>query len=379
MAMIALPRFTAPSFGPVRLRVLLANHYVGVGAAASLLAAAMGGLLMIMASAHPNPGAVRMSLTDTFAKAPPGWRPALRRASGPVILSRGLIRLTERATQTAIGAPWNRAGPAPAPLPVIVGQSLTPAPIAGVSVPGPGGLLPVIAPDGRTPFDAYRRPFLTNGRPRVALVIGGLGLNAQLTQQAIETLPGEITLAFAPYADGLQDWIDKARAHGHEVLIEAPMEPVDFPDNDPGPHTLMAGARPTENVQKLEWVMSRASGYMGLTNYLGSRFLSVDGAYATLATVARGRGLAFVDDGSAARRTGNGVIRASAERVVDDQLSKTAIDRQLLAMEAGAAQHGQALGSGFAYPVTLDAVARWAGSVDQRGFQLAPASALVRR
>ena len=157
------------------------------------------------------------------------------------------------------------------------------------------------------------------------------------------------------------------------------MEPVDFPDNDPGPHTLMAGARPTENVQKLEWVMSRASGYMGLTNYLGSRFLSVDGAYATLATVARGRGLAFVDDGSAARRTGGGVIRASAERVVDDQLSKTAIDRQLLAMEAGAAQHGQALGSGFAYPVTLDAVARWAGSVDQRGFQLAPASALTVR
>jgi polysaccharide deacetylase 2 family uncharacterized protein YibQ len=377
--MIALPRLSAPVFRIPRLGGLLANHYVGVGAAAALLATAVGGLVMIMGSAHPNPGSVRMSLTDTFAKAPPGWRQTLHRAAGPVTVSRDIVQLTERATLAVIGAPWNRPGPAPTPLPVIVGESLTPAPIAGVSVPGPGGLLPVVAPDGRTPFDAYKRPFLSNGRPRVALVIGGLGLNARLTQQAIETLPGEITLAFVPYADGLQDWINKARAHGHEVLIETPMEPVDFPDNDPGPYTLMAGARPAENVRKLEWVMSRASGYMGLSNYLGSRFLSVDSAYATLATVARGRGLAFVDDGSAARRTGGGVIRASAERVIDDQLAKAAIDGQLLAMESGAAQHGQALGSGFAYPVTLDAVARWARSVDQRGFQLAPASALVRR
>jgi hypothetical protein len=35
------------------------------------------------------------------------------------------------------------------------------------------------------------------------------------------------------------------------------------------------------------------------------------------------------------------------------------------------------MGAGFAYPVTLDKVARWAQSVEQRGYQLAPASALA--
>ena len=180
-----------------------------------------------------------------------------------------------------------------------------------------------------------------------------------------------------PYAEGLQGWIDMARAHGHEVLLEAPMEPVDYPDNDPGPYTLMADAPPPETAKKLDWILSRATGYFALTNYLGSRFLASDQAWAAFAGALRGRGLGFIDDGSASRRAGDGIPRASAERVIDDQLTQEAINHQLLALEANALEHGQALGAGFAYPVTLDMVAHWAQSVEQRGYQLAPASALA--
>ena len=242
---------------------------------------------------------------------------------------------------------------------------------------GPGGPLPIIAQDGRTPAQAYARPFKSNGRPKVAVVVGGLGLNARATRQAIETLRPEVTLSFSIYAEGLQGWIDMARARGHEVLIEAPMEPVDYPENDSGPYTLMADGQPPETVKRLEWILSRATGYFGLTNYLGSRFLATDPAYNAFAASLKGRGLAFVDDGSAARR-GGGMPRATAERVIDDKLSGAAIDQQLLALEAGALQRGQALGSAFAYPITLEKVAQWANEVETRGYQLAPASALTR-
>ncbi|MGH6997667.1 MAG: divergent polysaccharide deacetylase family protein, partial [Phenylobacterium sp.] len=113
------------------------------------------------------------------------------------------------------------------------------------------------------------------------------------------------------------------------------------------------------------------------TNYLGSRFMTSDTGMNAFQTALRGRGLAFIDDGQAARRTGP--MRASAARIIDEQLSGQAIDQQLLAIEAGALQHGQALGSGFAYPVTLSQVAKWAESVESRGYQLAPASALASR
>ena len=107
------------------------------------------------------------------------------------------------------------------------------------------------------------------------------------------------------------------------------------------------------------------------------RTLSTTAAYNAFAASLKGRGVAFIDDGAAARRAG-GMPRATAERVIDDKLSAAAIDQQLLALEAGALQRGQALGSGFAYPVTLEKVAQWANEVEQRGYQLAPASALTR-
>ena len=387
MATIALPRLSLPRLSlarpslPVidgaRLKGLLTNRYVGLGAAALLLAGAAFGLVKVMGPGHAPSGAVRMSLGPAFGRAPQGWREALTPLRGKPVISRDVIRLSERPLAPVIGASWNRPGKAlPPPAP---GAPLPPAPIAGFFAPGPAGPLPIIAPDGRTPFEAYRRPFVANGRPKVALTIGGLGLNSRVTQAAIETLPAEITLSFSPYAEGLQGWIDMARAHGHEVLIAAPMEPIDYPDNDPGPLTLMSGGQGQDTVKKLEWILSRATGYFGVTNAMGSKFLSSDGAYQTFAAALRGRGLAFIDDGAAARRGGTGVVRRTAERAIDDQLNQTAIDQQLLALEAAALQRGQALGSGVAYPVTLEKVAQWSRGLEQRGFQLAPVSALTHR
>ena len=297
------------------------------------------------------------------------------RAGAPhvrVLLTQGSDRL---AAQDA--APAAVVGPAQ-PLAPDGRAPLSQAPAAGLTAPGPGGLLPVIAPDGRTPAQVYSRPFHDTGAPKVALVIGGLGLNAKATRQAIEDLPPEVTLSFVPYAEGLQGWIDLARAGGHEVLLEAPMEPLDYPQNDPGPYTLMAQDPPQETVKRLEMLLSRATGYFGLTNYLGGRFLTSDSAMGVFAGALHQRGLGFIDDGAAAGR-GGAEPRASAERVVDQDLEAGSIQEQLQALEASAQQHGKALASGFAYPVTLQEVQRWAQSLQAHGVVLAPASALMTR
>jgi polysaccharide deacetylase 2 family uncharacterized protein YibQ len=162
-------------------------------------------------------------------------------------------------------------------------------------------------------------------------------------------------------------------------MLEIPMEPLDYPNNDPGPQTLMASARPEEITRKLEWLLSRGSGYFAVTNYLGGRFLSSEGGMNAFLSAVKARGLGFVDDGSAARRGGGGAARASADSVLDEQLSPEAIDRQLLGLEAAALQRGQALGAAFAYPVTVETVSRWAQGLAGRGYQLAPVSAVARR
>ncbi|MBO9710087.1 MAG: divergent polysaccharide deacetylase family protein [Caulobacter sp.] len=368
----------------LRARILAAaaNPYIGAGAAALLFLLSL--LLLILLTGDPNKGSptVRVSLTKIGAtrNAPEGWFKALvNESEGEAPLAPGALDLSTQpfAPHQDPGA-VALTGEVPAPA-TTAGGALPQAPIAGLYAQGPGGgPLPVISPDGRMASQAYARPFTGDGRPRVALVIGGLGLNPQTTRQAIETLPPEITLSFAPYADGLQGWIDLARAHGHEVLLEAPMEPNDYPANDPGPYTLIAANRPEETVRKLEWLMSRASGYFGLTNYLGSRFVTDDAAMTTFTTALKSRGLAFIDDGQASAR-GGAIPRASADRIIDDELSSGAIDGQLKMLEVGAGARGQALGSGFAYPVTINQVRLWAQGLAGRGLQLAPASAMARR
>ena len=370
----------------------LTNPYVGAGAAAAVIAVAAGVLILIAGDPHAGAPSVRVAL------APPSSRElsALHPAEPAPILLDALqpgqeAALSPDATQAQIilpqggsvsGAPsaitatvaTADAGDAPRPQ----SPPLPVAPISGLSAPGPGGLLPIIAKDGRTPAQAYARPFQDDGKPKVALVIGGLGLNSAATKSAIERLPPQVTLSFVPYADNLQGWIDLARANGHEVLIEVPMEPKDYPTNDPGPQTLLASAAPAEIVHRLDWLLGRASGYFGVANYLGGRFLASDAAMATLTGQLKARGLAFVDDGSGAGR-GAGVPRASAVSVIDEQLAADSIDHALLGLEASALQHGSALGSGFAYPVTVEQVTHWAQGLAGRGYQLAPASAVTHR
>lgn len=375
MAAIALPKLKLPALTlpSVDLAALVKNPKVSLSLAGVLFAATVVALITLLGPLggqdHP-----RHSLAPVFKSAPASWRAALKPHHGKPHIYADVVRLSERPLSPQAA----RAMPTLAASQPFAGGALAVAPIAGFYAPGPGGPLPIIAQDGRTPAQAYARPFQSNGRPKVALIIGGLGLNARATRQAIETLRPEVTLSFVVYAEGLQGWIDMARANGHEVLLETPMEPENYPDNDSGPYTLLADAPPAEITKKLEWILSRATGYFGLTNYLGGRFLTSAPAYDAFANTVKGRGLAFVDDGSAAGK-GGGLRRASAERVIDEKLSGAAIDQQLAALEAGALQRGQALGSGFAYPVTLQKAAAWANAVEQKGYQLVPASALTAR
>ena len=258
------------------------------------------------------------------------------------------------------------------------------APLAGLFERGPNGPIPIVAANGRTPAQAYARPFTPQAeRPMVAIVIGGLGFNARTTTQAIDELPPEVTLSFVPYADNLQAWIDRARAAGHEVLLELPMEPFDPDADDTGPQTLLASASSQQNVTRLEQLLSRGAGYFGVTNYQGARFATSAQASTPVVQALRRRGLVFVTSGIG-QRTALSVEAqraalpvTAADRLIDVRQEADAIDDQLLNLEALALQNQSAIGAGFAYPVTIAQVGRWAGDIASRGYQLAPASAVL--
>ena len=107
------------------------------------------------------------------------------------------------------------------------------------------GLIPVIA-DGLKPFTVYAAEFGSHqGRENAGCRHRhwrpGHGA---ATADAIMKLPPAVTLAFTPYGTEPGKLAERARAQHHEILLQIPMEPYDYPDNDPGPQTLLTSLGP---------------------------------------------------------------------------------------------------------------------------------------
>jgi hypothetical protein len=249
------------------------------------------------------------------------------------------------------------------------------------------GAIPRIAPDGARPAEMYARAINpTQARkdgPRIAIVIGGLGVSATLTDKAIDRLPGPVTFAFPPYGADIERLVTRARAEGHEILLQAAMEPFDYPDNDPGPQTLLTSLPADQNIDRLYWQMSRFQGYVGITNYMGARFTSTEQAVAPVLKETARRGLIYVDDGASPRSmTGqiagaNNLPFARAEVTLDAVPTPANIDKALARLEALAKEHGSAVGIASAVPASIERIAQWAKAAEMRGFVLVPITAVA--
>ena len=250
------------------------------------------------------------------------------------------------------------------------------------------GAIPKIAPDGARPAEIYARPVKPQAgradQPRIAIVIEGLGIGANSTSEALAKMPAPITFAFAPYGTDLERWVARSRGEGHEVLLQIGMEPFDYPENDPGPQTLLTTLSAEQNTDRLHWFLSRFQGYVGVTSLMGARFIATDQALAPVLREIGKRGLIYFDGGTSRSVAGQvagaqNVAFARADAVLDAVPAAAEIDNALARLEATARSRGFAIGSASALPVTIDRLSQWIKTVDARGITLVPISAVASR
>jgi hypothetical protein len=251
----------------------------------------------------------------------------------------------------------------------------------------PQGPIPKLAADGVRPADAFAQPVKAIAgkpdAPRIAIIIGGLGVSESATADAIANLPGAVTLGFMPYGGDVAALAARARAQGHEVLLQLPMEPFDYPDNDPGPQTLLTSLTVQQNTDRLYWLMSRFQGYVGMANAMGARFTASEQAFAPVLREAAKRGLIFVDDGSNPRSLAgqiagaNNLPFAKADVAIDAVPTPAEIDRALGRLEMAARERNIAVGMASALPVSIDHIAKWSKALAGRGLLLVPITAVA--
>jgi hypothetical protein len=251
------------------------------------------------------------------------------------------------------------------------------------------GPIPKVGTHGARPADVYARPVKPQANradaPRIAIVVEGLGIGANGTAEALAKLPAPVTFAFVPYGIDIDRWVARARGENHEVLLQVGMEPFDYPDNDPGPQTLLASLGAEQNIDRLHWFLARFTGYVGVTSLMGARFTATGEALSPVIREVGKRGLIWFDDGTSPRSAAAqisgaaNVAFAKADAVIDAIPTATAIDDALARLEAIAKSRGIAIAAAGALPVTINRIAEWAKQADARGILLVPISMVANR
>jgi polysaccharide deacetylase 2 family uncharacterized protein YibQ len=289
--------------------------------------------------------------------------------------------------QAALEAPAAAPPPPPPTIPDSETGSITlpQAPVAELVEESQYGPLPRVASDGRRPIDVYARPSRyvvakAGDPPRIAVLVTGLGVPGGPAGDVLKGLPAPISVAYGAYGRNLQESVSRARDDGHEVLLQIPLEPNNYPTVDPGPHTLLTTLPPQENMKRLQWLMSRYTGYVGVTNHMGEKFEATAASLTPMLEELKQRGLLYVDDGSVKDST---VSQIAGTIGLDYSVANVQIDpgdlaKQLAQLEATAKERGAAIGVVKATPATVKQLSDWAAKLEAKGFVLVPVSAAVR-
>ena len=250
-----------------------------------------------------------------------------------------------------------------------------------MKVPGLKGAVPIIGKDDREPRTVYSRPSMSSIKgPRAAIVVSGLGFSRTATQSAIKKLPGEVSLAFSPYAKRLNDWLMRARLSGHEVFLELPMESKKFPLEDPGPLALNTSLQLADNMKQLYRVMSKMGGYVGLISTMGSKFNEAEGQLKPILAEIKKHGLMFVDGGR-----GGSVRKIAVELKIPKAFVNLTLDtppdgksfrQKLRSLENRLKKSPGIVASIHAYPKSIERINTWIKTLKEKKISLIPLSAM---
>ncbi|MBT5267753.1 MAG: divergent polysaccharide deacetylase family protein [Rhodospirillaceae bacterium] len=250
----------------------------------------------------------------------------------------------------------------------------------------PKGQLPIRAADGRQSWTTYAGKFdKSDRRPRISIVVVNLGLSRPMTEAVIENLPPEVSLSFSPIApaNNIKSLSRLAREKGHEIYLDLPLEPTGYPRDDPGPKTLLSSLSAVENLNRLEWVLTRGGGYVGVVIEMGDKFTVVKEAMMPVLQYLKERGLFLIDSRASSRSLAPELAasiqlpRAFNDQFIDRIPAVEHIDRHLIELERVARDNKFALGVAQPYPVTLDRLALWIRTLKGKNIALAPATALA--
>lgn len=213
-----------------------------------------------------------------------------------------------------------------------------------------------------------------DGGPIIAIVIDGIGL---LNPNIKLDLPSQVTLGMPSYVP-YKEFSDNAAIMKHNILLNIPLEPLNYPEDEADPNSLLTKNDEQENLSILDSVFSNSKDYDAVYSSHDDKYTNSYESSKALLSRLKDKKIIYLSG----LTDKNALIYQIAEKmnfyilendiILDSVLSREEIAMQLLELERMAQISGSAIAIGGSYPITMELVNEWIPSLASKGIKIVP-------
>lgn len=216
---------------------------------------------------------------------------------------------------------------------------------------------------------------------RIAIVIDDIGHNIQMLKQFLD-LRRPLSYAILPAVTHAMEAAKLIGGQGREYIIHLPMQPFDYPQQNPGPLPLLLSLTLEETADRVRSYMTRLPGATGASNHMGSAYTYDEDRMRVVQTVLDERKKYFLNSRTSAASTPREIAQkwgyAYLERDIflDHVATMDSISEYFDRAVRKAKIRGNAIAIGHPYPETVRVLRRRLPQLKAQGVKLVSLSDL---
>jgi len=199
--------------------------------------------------------------------------------------------------------------------------------------------------------------------PQIAIIIDDIGYDKKIAL-ALCSLNSNITFSVLPFAPFGKYISGELHAKGSQLMLHLPMEPVEYPDINPGPGAILSDMSPDVLIDQLKKNIRDIPYIVGVNNHMGSKLTSRSDQMNQIFSILKKENLFFVDSITAPKSQCKSSARllklkfAQRDVFLDNFQDTEYITGQFKELIDLAKKHGSAIGIGHPYEATLETLSK---------------------
>jgi polysaccharide deacetylase 2 family uncharacterized protein YibQ len=220
--------------------------------------------------------------------------------------------------------------------------------------------------------------------PKVAIIIDDMGANRAALNDLL-SLKYPVTIAVIPFLELSTETADAAYKKGREVILHLPMEPMDYPQYNPGTGALFTFMTADEFRAALAEDLAAVPHISGVNNHMGSSLTQDREKMEIVLAAIKERRLFFVDSRTTPKTVAYdaavklGVPALERDVFLDNEANVESVKAQIDELIRKAKAEGTALGIGHPRPATIKALKEMEKRLTGSEVQVVPASGLLKK